>query len=67
MTLTLEEAIQALETMALQYLEYDGYLDHRFMSAGEQCLEVLERAGKVTGSGRKYKFTKESEYYDADA
>lgn len=58
------EFLTALELMALQYLQDDkGNLDHRFMSAGEWCIGCLENEGLVVGAGRKYRFTKKSEYY----
>lgn len=46
---TYEELIVTLEDMALQYLsDIDGIkLSHDFMIAGENCLNILERLGKV--------------------
>lgn len=59
----MREEIYALELMALQYLQDEsGNLDHRYMSAGECCLDVLEQEGLVEGSGRKYRFTAKSDY-----
>ena len=56
---TYTELVDALELMALQYLERDGVIDHGHMSAGEHCVDCLERIGKV----RDMEFTNESEWY----
>jgi hypothetical protein len=58
------ELVEALELMALQYLEYPvGVLDHHCMAAGEHCLDCLNRVGLVEGSGRRQSFTKDSKFY----
>lgn len=45
---TYEELVEALESMALQYLTYvDGSLTHNFRNAGEEALPLLERLGIV--------------------
>ncbi len=46
---TYEELVEALEEMALQYLTdvTDQYMTHSFMVAGENCLDILARLGKI--------------------
>lgn len=58
------EMLQALEAMALQYLEHKGEMNHSFMSAGESCLHMLEKYGIVSGGDPIYKFTERSDYYE---
>jgi len=38
--------------MAVQYLEQDGTLDHLFMHAGEQAMQLLFDHGLFDSSGR---------------
>lgn len=51
---TYEELVEALEEMASQYLTHatGEYMTHGFMFAGELCLDVLERLGKVKGADK---------------
>lgn len=60
---TYKEIVSALELMCLQYLsdEY-GDLDHEHMSAGEHCMDCLERLGLVKGN----RFDEDSEYYETN-
>ena len=54
-----EDILDALEGMALQYLsDVDGnIMTHDFMIAGENCLDVLQRLGKVkSDDGVSYTF-----------
>lgn len=49
---SLESALNALELMADQYLQVKDSqgqkrYDHMFMSAGEECLDVLIAAGRI--------------------
>ena len=60
---THEELVKALELMALQYLKYDDILDHKYMAAGEHCLDCLAREGLVVGEGRRYEWTGKSEFF----
>lgn len=49
---TIEELVDALEDMCLQYLSRpDGSMTHDFMSAGEIALDVLCRLGLATETG----------------
>lgn len=44
--------IEALMNMAWQYMgDQDGHCSHSFMSAGEDCCEVLVEAGVATDTG----------------
>lgn len=44
------DVLNALVGMCDQYLTmHDGHLDHMFMSAGENALEVLEKLELITG------------------
>ena len=60
-----DELIKALELMALQYLmnHSTNEMNHHFMSAGEACLDMLEKERLVYGSDPIYKFTRKSEFY----
>ena len=47
-----EILLAALASMASQYLEEDGTLDHMFISAGEQAMQLLFEHGLIDTAGR---------------
>jgi len=50
--------LKALAMMAAQYLENEsGHLDHMFMSAGEEAVEVLSELGLVVDDHRNSRWT----------
>ena len=50
-----QQLIASLESMASQYLtRSDGRMTHDFMSAGEECLPLLEDLGIVTTADDVY-------------
>ena len=52
MTETEQRLLGALARMCEQYLTYEGALDHLFMGAGEEAVEVLAEYGLVKPEGR---------------
>lgn len=52
MTSEEERLLAALAGMCVQYLERDGFLDHMFMSAGEDAVDTLATYGLVAVEAR---------------
>ena len=56
-TETEREMLVTLAWMCEQYLDENGSLDHKCMSAGERALELLLRYDLVDGRGRGAQWT----------
>lgn len=54
-----EQLLGALALMAAQYLEQEDciHLDHMFMSAGQQTVQVLAEYGLAIDDGRNSRWT----------